>query len=118
MTRTSLLASGLLIVLALGFFAAAGGAKTALAPLLPGVGILVCAGIALKKEAARKHAMHVAMIFALLGIIGGWAPLVMAAGEGGRLNAIIESLVMIIICSLYLGMGVQSFIEARKASQA
>jgi hypothetical protein len=116
MARTSLIIGGLLILLALAFYVAT-LSGTALSPLGPGVPILVCGIIAMKKPAATKHAMHVAMVFALLGIIGSAFPIISGAGEGGRLNAILESLIMTVICALYLGMGIQSFVEARRAQQ-
>jgi uncharacterized membrane protein HdeD (DUF308 family) len=116
MARTSLIVGGLLIVLALVFFLAT-LSGTALSPLAPGIPILVCGVIAMQKETARKHAMHVAMVFALLGILGSGFPILSGAGEGGRLNAILESLIMALICAFYLGMGVQSFIAARQATE-
>ena len=115
MLKNTFLTALLLIVLALGFFAVF-GEKTALSPLGPGVPIFIC-GLAGLKPGWRKHAMHVAMVFALLGILAPLYPIYSGlTGEWGAAQT--ESVLMLIICAVYLGLGIKSFIDARGGAQA
>jgi hypothetical protein len=117
MLRNSITTGVLLILLAIGFFAAT-DAKTALTPLGPGIPILICGLIAMRGETARKHAMHVAMIFALLGVLAPLYPIVKGLANATVDGSVIESLLMLVICAVYLAMDIKSFIDARKAQQA
>jgi hypothetical protein len=115
--RNTIIVGILLILLAMGFYLPT-LAKTALSPLGPGVPILICGLIALRGESARKHAMHVAMVFALLGGLASLYPIIALLTGGGRVNAGVESLIMLVICAVYLGLGIKSFKDARKAREA
>ena len=102
-----------LILLALGFFAAS-GEKTALIPV--GVGLpIAIAGLIACKDNLRKHGVHVALVFALLGVLatGGMIPRI-ASGKASTLAAV-EISAMGLICLAYLALGIVSFINARKA---
>lgn len=118
MDRISLFVGAILLVLGLGFYFGTGMVSgSALAPVVPGLGILICGIVVLQKPGARKHAMHVAMVFAVLGILGGSYPVVKGlTGDFG--NAAIESLLMMIFCAVYLGLGIKSFVDARKAGSS
>ena len=110
----------LLIILGLvGYFILSDpGARnfTALIPAFAGLPILICGWIA-AKPSARKHAMHVAMVFALLGAIAPWMRLAPAIRDGFELNAkTFVQLTMSGLCLVLLVLGVRSFIAARRSS--
>ena len=88
---------------------------TALIPAIFGVVFLVLAYVA-RNEAARRHAMHVAMVVALVGIAGTASRLLpaLAAGQFAR-PAVLAQLVTTLLLAWYLGMGIKSFRDARRA---
>lgn len=116
MPSTTRLFGLLLIVLGIASYTMTGRTSiTALIPAFFGAAFVVCALVA-RKEAARKHAMHAAVA---LGLIGAIASLVRAvpAVIGGDLSrpAVMAQLAMAALLAVYVALGVQSFIAARKA---
>jgi hypothetical protein len=106
----------LLIVLGVGTYVMTGRTSvTALIPAFFGVAFVILAFVA-KNEAARRHAMHAAVA---LGLIGAVAALVRAvpAVAGGSFTrpAVLAQLAMAALLLVYVTLGVQSFIAARKA---
>ena len=96
--------------------------KTALIPATFGAVLIVCGLLALK-EGFRKHAMHVAAVVGLVGALGGFAPLIrQATNPDKEFNPLARSAVagelMILICVVFVGLCVNSFIQARKARKA
>lgn len=103
---------------------------TALIPAFFGLPILILGLLALKDN-LRKHAMHLAAMVGLIGLVGA---LIMAApkvptllSEGKVLRsdgtdatrAIVVQLIMAGICLVFVALCVKSFIDARRArSQA
>jgi len=119
MPATTRLFGLLLIVLGIASYTLTGRTSiTAMIPAFFGAALLVCAMVA-RREAARKHAMHAAVA---LGLIGAVAALV--RGVPGALNgnsakpAVMAQLAMGILLLIYVGLGVQSFIAARRARAA
>lgn len=89
---------------------------TALIPAMAGVPILIC-GLIGVVPAARKHAMHVAMLFGLLGAIAPWGRLVKSFQDGFEFNEKTGvQLGMSLLCALMVVLGVFSFIKARRGS--
>ena len=88
---------------------------TALIPAFFGAVLVICALIA-RNEALRKHAMHAAVAVGLIGAIASLARGVPAtlAGDASR-PAVISQLAMGVMLLVYVALGVQSFIAARKA---
>ena len=76
---------------------------------------LVLAYVA-RSEAARRHALHVAMVVALVGIAGTASRLLpaLAAGQFAR-PAVLAQLVTTLLLAWYLGKGIKSFRDARRA---
>ena len=116
MPSTTRLFGLILIVLGIASYTMTGRTSiTALIPAFFGAAFVVCALVA-RKEAARKHAMHAAVA---LGLIGAIASLVRAvpAVIGGNISrpAVISQLAMAALLAVYVALGVQSFIAARKA---
>ena len=89
---------------------------TALIPAFFGAVLLVCAMIARANEGARKHAMHAAVAVGLVGALAALARGLPAAlgGDASR-PADMSQLAMGVLLLIYVALGVQSFIAARKA---
>lgn len=116
MPGTTRIVGLLLIVLGVASYTVTGRTSiTALIPAFFGAALVICALIA-RKESARKHAMHAAVA---IGLIGGLAALGRAipaamAGDASR-PAVISQLAMGVLMLVYVALGVQSFIAARRA---
>lgn len=110
----------LLILLGLvSYFGTGMESLTALIPTLFGLGFLGLGIFAGKSEYIKKHAMHAALLLALIGLIGsfGGLPEVLRALGGAsvdRLAASVSQSVMAVLCIYFLIMGVKSFINARQ----
>lgn len=109
----------LLIVIGVVSFVASGAdSPTALIPAALG---LVLVGLALiaRRETARRHAMHAAMLLALIGIGGTVMNLVelpqLLAGDAERPLAVVASAVTAVTLLVYLVVGIRSFIAARRS---
>src|SRR6185436_13701628 len=105
-----------LILLGLASYVLTGRTSiTALIPAFFGAVFVICALVA-RNEAARKHAMHAAVAIGLIGAIAA-----LARGVPGALNgdatrpAVMAQLAMGVLLLIYVALGVQSFIAARKA---
>jgi hypothetical protein len=106
----------ILIVLGIASYMLTGRTSlTALIPALFGAVLVVCALIA-RKETARRHAMHAAVAIGLLGALASLGRGIPAAMSGGANRpAVLSQLVMGVLLLVYVALGVQSFIAARKA---
>lgn len=86
---------------------------TALIPSFIGLPIVIAGAVALN-EKLLKHAMHGAVVFGLLGALAGWGRFLSTAGS--ELNFARQNvLIMAVICTVFVGLCVNSFIQARKA---
>jgi hypothetical protein len=116
MTSTTRLFGIILIVLGIASYVLTERTSlTALIPAIFGAVLVICALVA-RNESARKHAMHAAVAVGLLGALAslGRAIPAVIAGNAGR-PAVISQLVMAVVLLIYVALGVQSFIAARKA---
>ena len=106
----------ILIVLGVASYVLTGRASvTALIPALFGAVLVICALVA-RNEAARKHAMHAAVAVGLIGALAALGRGVPAALDGGATRpAVLSQLIMGGLLLIYVALGVQSFIAARKA---
>ena len=91
---------------------------TALIPAGFGAALVVCGVLALN-EKIRKHAMHAAAMVGLLGVVGGLVPLIRSLAKGNEFDpnapATRSGLLMTIVCAVFVGMCVKSFIDARRS---
>jgi len=106
-----------LLLIALGVISYLGTGRTSMTALIPaffGAAFLICAIFA-RKESSRKHAMHAAVAIGLIGAIASLARAIPAAlnGQGGR-PAVLAQFAMGALLIVYVAMGVQSFIAARR----
>lgn len=105
----------LLIALGLiGYFATGRASVTALIPAFFGAIFLILALVA-RGESARKHAMHAAVALAMVGFLGTVTRLTPALGAGNMGPAVLAQLAMAIVLLIYVGLGVKSFADARRA---
>ena len=123
MPRLTVLLGLVLVAIGVGFWLGSGRESvTALIPAFLGVPIGLCGWIA-HREGARKIAMHIALVLALLGL-GGTVPgvLKLAKHLGGeeieRVTAAWAQSVVAVLCFLFLVLGVRSFIAARRSPGA
>ena len=94
---------------------------TALIPAFFGAVIGICGVLALYPK-LKKHAMHFAAMVGLLGVIGGFMPLIRQYNKTGEFDptkpSAIAGELMIVICAGFVGFCVKSFIAARMARKA
>jgi len=117
MPNTTRLIGLLLIVLGVASYVTTGRSSvTALIPAFFGAVLVICALIARSSESARKHAMHAAVAIGLIGALAALGRAVPAAlaGDASR-PAVVSQLAMGVLLLVYVALGVQSFIAARKA---
>jgi hypothetical protein len=116
MPATTRLIGLLLIVLGIGSYWLTGRTSvTAMIPAFFGVALVICALIARGSEAARKHAMHAAVAIGLIGALAALARGVPAALNGDAARpAVASQLTMGVLLLIYVALGVQSFIAARR----
>ena len=109
----------ILIVLGLGAYLGTGmESATALAPAVPGVLFLVL-GLLAGDETRRPTMIHISLVVALLAILASGMPLMelpalLAGDDVERPAAVLTSAAMALLCLIYLGLGIRSFIAARR----
>lgn len=119
MAKVTVATGVVLILLGIGFYIGIGeGSVTALIPALFGLPIFVFGLVALN-PARRKHAVHGALVFALLGLLGSvsmgfrkWIALAQGVNIERPLAAW-EQLAMAVVCFVFIALAVRSFIAAR-----
>ncbi|HEY1186404.1 MAG TPA: hypothetical protein VGE74_02055 [Gemmata sp.] len=94
---------------------------TALIPAAFGTVLVLC-GLLAFRDKLRKHVMHLAAMVGLIGAVGGFAPLIRQISKTGEFDPTKKSAIagelMILVCVVFVGMCVNSFIQARKARKA
>jgi hypothetical protein len=119
MTRWTLVYAGALLFLGLGaYFGTGAQSVTALIPAFLGIPVLLCGLVALK-TGRTKVAAHIAMVFGLLGIVGGamglpQLPALLSGGEVARPTATLTQSILFCLSVAYVVLGVRSFIQARR----
>ena len=113
MPATTRLVGMILVLLGVGSYLGTGRTSvTALIPAFFGVLFLLFAWLA-RNESMRKHVMHVAMLVALIGIAGTASRLI-GATDFTR-PATLAQVVTVLALAWYLGKGIKSFRDARRA---
>lgn len=122
MAKTTILFGALLTLLGLiTYFGAEslGASKRSVTALIPAfVGVpLAILGVVAQRPGARKHAMHAAAALALLGFLAS-AGRFIAVGAAPTSVGPAALLIMAILCGVFVGLCVRSFIAARRAREA
>jgi hypothetical protein len=110
----------LLVAVGVGGYVASGAhAPTALIPAVLGVLLAVCAALA-RNPKTRMHAMHGAVLLALLGLLGSLRgvfqlPAYLAGEPVVRPLAVVAQSITAVLCLAYLVVAIRSFIQARRA---
>ena len=105
----------MILIGVVSYFATGQTSPTAFIP--SGFGIVILAmGFLCKDESKRKMAAHIAVLVALLGVLGGFGMAIPKLAKGAEMKgSIIAQLVMGVICLVYIIFAVRSFTAARKA---
>lgn len=118
-----MLIGGLLIVVgAVGYGVSESKSATALIPAFIGLALAVLGWLS-RQDHLRKHVMHAA---ALIGLVGFVVPAVRSfpqlpalfAGEAALPAAVASQAITAVICAVFVGLCVKSFIDARRARKA
>ena len=122
MPRITVIFSLIYIALGVGGYFLTGGVhKTALIPAAIGV-ILLVLGLLGSKEKLRMHVMHAALLIGLLALLGTASSLLKLPsaidGTAARPGAVFAQAATAVLSVIYLGIGVRSFIAARRARSA
>lgn len=95
---------------------------TALIPAAIGAVLLLVVVVVIYKPEMRKHAMHLAAVVGLLGVVGGMYPVIKKMGSGVPLSwedsGVRSGVLTTLASAVYVGFAVKSFIDARKAQAA
>ena len=119
MPQTTVAFGVLLCLVGVGFYAGTGGASlTALIPAFLGLPLVV-AGVLARREAWRRHAMHAAALLGTLGVLGSLRgavqlPALLAGSEVARPAAVAAQSVTALLCLVFVGLCVRSFVNARR----
>lgn len=117
MTNVTRATGAVLIVVGVVAYVATGAASvTALAPAVLGLPILLL-GLLAGRESLHRHAIHAALVVALLGVLAGLPMVIdLLTGEVGA--AEVTAAVMALVSAAYVALGVRSFVAARRAREA
>jgi uncharacterized membrane protein len=110
-TVTQIVGVVLVVVGVVAYAATGAESVTALLPAVLGLVIAVLGLVAARIEAGQ-HAIHAALVGALLGALASLQPL---GGLPDGEPAAITSLITVLVCVIYLGLGVRSFVAARRS---
>ena len=123
MPQITIALGALLILIGVGFYFGTGATSvTALIPAFLGIPITI-AGFVASRERWRKHAMHAAVLVALLGFLGSARgllslPALLSGAELARPAAVAAQSITAVLCLVFIGLAVNSFIQARRSGEA
>jgi putative exporter of polyketide antibiotics len=119
MPTLALVVGVVLVAIGLGTYVGTGAhAPTALIPAVLGL-LIAVAGLVARTPRLRMHAMHAAVLVALLGVLGCVPGLLklpaLLGGTAERPVAVVAQIVTLLVCLGFVVSAVRSFIEARKS---
>ena len=117
MPSTTIALGVALIILGLAGYSLTGAVSlTALIPAAFGL-VLTLAGVIARDDRRRKHALHAAVLVALLGLLGSIRGLLQIGsvldGTAARPAAVVSQTIMAVLTLGYIVMAVRSFMKAR-----
>lgn len=86
--------------------------KTALIPAWIGLTFLIAAAISHLKPLLHKHAMHVAALASVIGLIGSAMPIKVRGFDFSQAS-VQGSVLLFLACGIFLVLAIRSFIAAR-----
>ena len=107
-----------IVLILLGLISYFGTGRTSMTALIPAFfgAVFIVLALVARSESARKHAMHAAVMLALIGLVGTLVRLVPAIMAGLLTRpAVLAQLVMSVLLAGYIALGVKSFKAARRA---
>jgi hypothetical protein len=111
----------LLIALGVGGYVGTGSEHpTALIPAAFGLALALLGLVALK-DRLRKHAMHLAAMVGLIGAVGGGVMLLLPLIRGTTIERPVAyacQSAMTVLCLIFVGLCVNSFVQARRRRAA
>ena len=114
---TIALGVALIIVGLAGYFLTGAVSLTALIPAGFGV-VIALAGVVARDDRMRKHAMHAAVLVALLGFLGSVRGVLQIGalldGTAARPAAVVSQTIMAVLTLGYIVVAVRSFVQARR----
>lgn len=122
MSRLTTIIGALLVATGVvAYLVTSASSVTALIPAFVGGLILICAAIA-SRPRLHRHGIHAALVVALLGALGSLMNVAkigqLFAGTAERPAAIITSLILFVVCAVYVVLGIRSFVAARRTRAA
>jgi hypothetical protein len=120
MPQITIVLGSLLLLVGVGFYFGTGATSvTALIPAFLGIPIEI-AGILALREKLRKHAMHAAVLLALLGFLGSirgllQLPALLTGVEVARPAAVVAQSITALLCLVFVALAVNSFAQARRS---
>ncbi len=120
MPQITIALGSVLILIGVGFYFGTGATSvTALIPAFLGIPMAI-AGFLARRESLLKHAMHVAVLLALAGFIGSvrgllQLPALLTGAEIARPAAVVAQSITALLCIVFIGLAVNSFIQARRS---
>jgi hypothetical protein len=93
------------------------GQVSAASPAFIGFPILLSGLLTAAMPNLRKHAMHLAAVFGVLGVVGGLVPMFLRKFDFAT-TAVQVGLGMTLLSAIFVFLCVRSFIAARKAREA
>lgn len=113
-----------LVLIAVGvvsYFATGSDSITAFIPAALGLVILVL-GLLAARPALHQHAIHGALVVALLGALGTLMnvvelPALLTGGDVERPGAVVAATITFLLCTAYIVAGIRSFRAARRARE-
>lgn len=121
MTNITIAVGVILILLGVvGYFGTGMVSITAMIPTFFGLPILIL-GLLSRNEKLKMHAMHGAVLLALIGFIGSAMrgfPKLFSGNEDAVSTAVIMQLVMAVVCGVFVALSIKSFIDARSEQNA
>ena len=115
---TIALGVALIVVGMAGYFLTGAVSLTALIPAAFGL-VIAIAGLIARDPHKRKHAMHAAVVVALLGFSGSVRGLLQIGGvfdgTAARPPAVVAQSIMAVLTLGYIVIAVRSFVQARRA---
>jgi hypothetical protein len=113
---TIALGVALIIVGLAGYVLTGAVSLTALIPAAFGL-LIAVAGLIARDQRMRKHAMHAAVVIALIGFLGSVRGVLQLGalldGTAARPAAVVSQTIMAVLTLGYIVMAVRSFVQAR-----